>query len=192
MAKLYFRYGAMNSGKSTDLIQVAYNYHERGQRSLILKPATDTKDEKIVSRIGYDATTDHAIYPDTDIRQLISDLIVKPDCLLVDEAQFLTERQVDELFWIATTLNIPAICYGLRTDFRTEGFPGSDRLLQLSHSVEERKTICRCGKKATFNARHNGSSWVRDGEQVEIDDGTSYTYESMCGSCYINKVGWTL
>lgn len=190
MAKLYFRYGAMNSGKSTDLIQVAYNYQERDQYAIILKPATDTKDEKIVSRIGYDAETDYPVGADTNLKEMIESLNDRPDCILIDEAQFLTETQVNALFWVAESLNIPVICYGLRTDFRAAGFPGSSRLLQIAHSVEERKTICRCGKKAILNARHDGTAWVREGEQVEIDDGTAYTYESMCGNCYITKVGW--
>lgn len=190
MAKLYFRYGAMNSGKSTDLIQVAYNYFEREQQAIILKPDTDTKDEKVVSRIGYDAEIDINVSSDANMKETIQNLSELPDCILVDEAQFLTERQVDELFWVSEMLNIPVICYGLRTDFRGDGFPGSNRLLQIAHSVEERKTICRCGRKAILNARHDGSMWVREGAQVEIDDGTSYTYESMCGECYIKKVGW--
>lgn len=180
----------MNSGKSTDLIQVAYNYSERSQKAIILKPSTDTKNDKVVSRIGSNATTDHAVSADDDLREIIQNLSEQPNCVLVDEAQFLSAAQVDELYWVAEMLNIPVMCYGLRTDFRAAGFPGSDRLLQIAHNIEERKTICRCGKKAVLNARHDGHSWVSEGAQVSIDDGTQFTYESMCGKCYITKVGW--
>ncbi len=190
MAKLYFRYGAMNSGKSTDLIQVAYNYFERDQQAIILKPATDTKSDKVLSRIGHDAEIDINVTAELNLKEAIQNFSDRPDCILVDEAQFLTERQVDDLFWVASMLDIPVICYGLRTDFRADGFPGANRLLQIAHSVEERKTICRCGRKAILNARHNGNIWVREGAQVQIDVGTVFSYESMCGNCYINKVGW--
>ncbi len=187
MAKLYFRYGAMNSGKSTALIQVAHNYEERGQRVLIVKPATDTKSPSVLSRIGVERPVDLVAGPDERVRGPV--LERHPDCVLVDEAQFLSPAQVDELFRIAVEDGVPVIAYGLRTDHRTHGFPGSIRLLEVAHSIEELKTICRCGRKATLNARTVDGAFTRGGDQVAID-GCAVGYESMCGSCYLREVGW--
>ena len=105
-------------------------------------------------------------------------------CLLIDEAQFLSERQVDDLLRIAVIENVPVLAYGIRTDFQTIAFPGSRRLLEVAHSIEELKTICRCGRKAVFNARTVGGTFVFDGDQVAID-GREVTYESLCGACYL-------
>ncbi len=187
MAKLYFRYGAMNSGKSTALIQVAHNYEERGQRVLLLKPAIDTKSPAVLSRIGVERAVDLVVGPDERLRGPV--LAGRPDCVLVDEAQFLSPAQVDELFRLAVDDGVPVIAYGLRSDFRTRGFPGSIRLLELAHSIEELKTICRCGRKATLNARTVDGVFTRGGDQVAID-GCAVGYESMCGSCYLRRVGW--
>lgn len=187
MSKLYFRYGAMNSGKSTALMQVAYNYEERGQKVIVVKPSVDTKDVKTLARMGLSRLVDVSPSPDDKIK----DLILSHDdvaCVLVDEAQFLTPAQVEELFIIAVAHKIPVIAYGLRADFRTKGFPGSIRLLELSHSIEELKTICWCGRKAVFNARKVNGVFVREGAQVAID-GQQAEYESLCGECYIEKVG---
>ncbi|GAA1346725.1 thymidine kinase [Arthrobacter roseus] len=199
MAKLYFRYGAMNSGKSTGLLQAAFNYEERGQRVLIAKPAKDTKsDGDIVSRLGMGRSVDFLIPPDAPVRALYAAKAAGDDqdallkhveippvaCLLVDEAQFLEPEQVDDLFRIAVLDNVPVLAYGIRTDFRTRMFPGSLRLMELAHSLEELKTICRCGRKAIFNARRIGDQVVFDGEQVAID-GQDVMYESLCGSCYL-------
>lgn len=190
MAKLYFRYGAMNSGKSTSLLQVAFNYRERDQEVLILKPALDTKDVKISSRTKMVGDVNWHISSEMNLIDLYAAAEKKADCILVDESQFLTPRQVEELFYIATNMKTPVICYGLRNDFRTKGFPGSTRLLELAHSIEELKTICRCGSKAVFNGRKKDGTWVSAGTQVAIDDGTTVEYESMCGSCYIKFLGW--
>lgn len=199
MAKLYFRYGAMNSGKSTGLLQAAFNYEERGQRVLITKPEKDTKsDGDIVSRLGMGRSVDFLIPPDAPVRELFAAKAAGDDqdallkhvdippvaCLLVDEAQFLEPEQVDDLFRIAVLDNVPVLAYGIRTDFRTRMFPGSLRLMELAHSLEELKTICRCGRKAIFNARRIGDQVVFDGEQVAID-GQDVRYESLCGSCYL-------
>ncbi|MFE6966899.1 thymidine kinase [Agromyces sp. NPDC057679] len=188
MAKLYFRYGAMNSGKSTALLQAAYNYEERGQKVALIKPSVDTKgDEKIVSRLGVSRAVDFTVAPDEDLHLKFNlyraggDPV---DCLIVDEAQFLTEAQVDSLFRIATLDGIPVLAYGIRTDFQTVAFPGSRRLLEVAHSLEELKTICRCGKKAMFNGRKLGGVYVFDGDQVAID-GADAEYESLCGLCYL-------
>lgn len=191
MAKLYFRYGAMNSGKSTALIQVAYNYEERGQRVLIAKPSVDTKSPGVLSRVGMDRSVDLAVPPDLRLREaVLADRAAhgRLDCVLVDEAQFLTPTQVDDLFRLAVADGIPVIAYGLRSDFRTHGFPGSIRLMELAHSIEELKTICRCGRKAILNARTVDGQYTRTGEQLAIEGEVGY--EAMCGSCYLEKVGW--
>jgi thymidine kinase len=110
------------------------------------------------------------------------------DCLIVDEAQFLTREQVNDLFFIAVSLNVPVIAYGIRSDFQGNAFPGSMRLLEIAHALEEMKTICRCGQKALFNGRKVNGEYVRAGGQVAIDDG-SVEYESLCGGCYLTHVG---
>ncbi|MDP4088307.1 MAG: thymidine kinase [Bacillota bacterium] len=191
MSKLYFRYGAMNCGKSTNLLQAAYNYEERGMNVLILKPQIDTKgNDKIISRLDVKRKVDHLIHPSTNIFCLINSVletekVKKPiDCILIDEAQFLKSEQVDQLMQIVVKLNIPVICYGLRTDFKTNGFEGSTRLLQLAHTIEELKTICRCGKKALFNARKVNGEFTLKGEQVAIDMENNIEYESLCADCY--------
>ncbi|MET0296833.1 MAG: thymidine kinase [Microbacterium sp.] len=216
MAKLYFRYGAMNSGKSTSLLQAAYNYEERGQHVLIAKPAIDTKEaDSISSRLGMTRPVDFLVRPQDDIRELFAahrsrlrhDAVetLIPDatvagraadvaCLLIDEAQFLTREQVDDLLRIVVLDGVPVLAYGIRTDFRTEAFPGSRRLMELAHSLEELKTICRCGRKALFNARLVGGRFVFDGDQVAIDELSTarVTYESMCAECYLRESGGRL
>ncbi|MEE6388427.1 MULTISPECIES: thymidine kinase [Microbacterium] len=216
MAKLYFRYGAMNSGKSTALLQVAYNYEERGQHVLLAKPAIDTKGAgQIESRLGVTRPVDFLIGPDDDVRALFGvhrermrrsteeELLptgpVDVACLLIDEAQFLTPAQIDDLFRIAVEDGIPVMAYGIRNDFRTHAFPGSARLLAIAHSLEELKTICRCGRKAVFNGRVVGGRFVFDGDQVAIDEGADgsaspelTTYESLCGTCYLEESGGRL
>lgn len=203
MAKLYFRYGAMNSGKSTALLQAAFNYEERGHEVLLAKPAVDTKgDRSIVSRLGMVRDVDFTITPDDQVLELFerqrTPVIERTgrdvSCLLVDEAQFLSSEQVDDLLRIALLDDIPVLAYGIRTDFRTEAFPGSRRLLELAHSLEELKTICRCGRKAIFNARLVGGRFVFDGDQVAIDELTAdrVTYESMCAECYLRESGGRL
>jgi len=198
MAKLYFRYGAMNSGKSTAVLQVAYNYEERSQQVLIAKPAIDTKgDAAVISRLGVDRRADFLITPTDNLRDLVhehanNDLIIPGiknlSCLLIDEAQFLTRDQVDQALELAVLDGVPVLCYGIRTDFLTNGFPGSLRLMELAHTLEELKTICRCGRKAMFNARKFDGEFIFEGAQVAID-GIEVTYESLCGVCYLNERG---
>jgi thymidine kinase len=198
MAKLYFRFGAMNSGKSTALLQAAHNYEERGQRVLLAKPRIDTKGEAtIVSRLGVSRKVDVMIEPSDNLMTIV-DQHFGPDrqgrplsCVLVDESQFLTPAQVDDLFVVAVQRNIPVLAYGIRTDFQTIAFPGSRRLLEIAHSLEELKTICRCGKKAVFNARKQNNTFIFDGAQVAID-GVDVTYESLCGECYLSESGGRL
>lgn len=200
MAKLYFRYGAMNSGKSTALLQAAYNYEERGQQVLLAKPRVDTKgDSLIVSRLGVSRPVDFVLDQSDEAltafaaqrERVQRETGVDVSCLLVDEAQFLTESQVDDLLRIAIQDGVPVIAYGIRTDFQTVAFPGSRRLLEIAHSLEELKTICRCGRKAVFNARKIGDEFVFDGDQVAID-GMDVSYESLCGSCYLQESGGVL
>ncbi|GHC99279.1 thymidine kinase [Zhihengliuella salsuginis] len=206
MAKLYFRYGAMNSGKSTGLLQAAFNYEERGQRVLLAKPAVDTKgDRTIVSRLGVSREVDFTIHPDEPVRSLfakhaagddpdalVTHVDVEPvACLLIDEAQFLTREQVDDLLRIAVLDSVPVLAYGIRTDFRTDAFPGAARLMELAHTLEELKTICRCGRKAVFNTRRVGETFVFDGDQVAID-GQDVSYESLCATCYLEVSGGRL
>ena len=188
MSKLYFRYGAMNSGKSTHLMQIAHNYEERGMRVILIKPSTDKKGgDKLVSRLGVERKVDILCEKKMDIYEEIKkwqEVKFKIDCILVDEVQFMTKEQVDQLFKIAVVLDIPVICYGLRTDFMMEGFEGSTRLLLLAHSIEEMKTICKCGRKAILNGRKINDEFVFEGEQVAIDNIDNVQYESLCGHCY--------
>ena len=188
MSKLYFRYGAMNSGKSTHLMQVAHNYEERGMRVILIKPSTDKKGgDKLVSRLGVERKVDILCEKKMDIYEEIKkwqEVKFNIDCILVDEVQFMTKEQVDQLFEIAVVLDIPVICYGLRADFMMEGFEGSTRLLLLAHSIEEMKTICKCGRKAILNGRKINDEFVFEGEQVAIDNIDNVQYESLCGHCY--------
>lgn len=188
MSKLYFRYGAMNSGKSTHLMQVAHNYEERGTKVILIKPATDKKGgDKLVSRLGVERKVDILCLEKMNIYEEIQkwqEVKFKVNCILVDEVQFMTKEQVDQLFKIAVVLDIPVICYGLRTDFMMEGFEGSTRLLLLAHSIEEMKTICKCGRKAILNGRKINGEFVFEGEQVAIDNIDNVKYESLCGHCY--------
>jgi len=189
MAKLYYRYGAMNSGKSTALMQVAYNYEERGMRVFILKPSIDTKGgECLLSRLGVSRPVDKAVTPDVDVFQLVQEEAGRGDkplaCVLTDESQFFTPQQAEQLFMVTVKLNIPVIAYGLRTDFSMQGFPGSTRLLELAHAIEEMKTICTCGRKATCNGRKVNGEFVFEGDQVAIDQENNVEYQSLCAQCY--------
>lgn len=196
MAKLYFRYGAMNSGKSTALLQVAYNYEERGQKVLLAKPVVDTKaGANIVSRLGVSRKVDFLVSPTDDVRQKFLEINATRSeptaALLIDEAQFLMPWQVNGLMHIALEENVPVLCYGIRTDFLTQAFPGAQRLLEIAHSLEELKTICRCGKKAIFNGRMVAGNFVFDGSQISIDGG-AVSYQSLCGHCYLAESGGQL
>jgi thymidine kinase len=171
------------------LIQVDYNYRERGMQTLVVKPQTDTKgQDQIVSRLSVSRRVDVMAMPEDDLFAIIAPRRgEKPlDCVLVDEAQFLTAAQVDQLFRLAVRTDIPVICYGLRTDFKMNGFEGSQRLLLLAHSIEELKTICKCGRKAMVNGRKVGGRFVFEGQQVAIDGEGDVEYESLCPNCYFS------
>ena len=191
MAKLFFRYGAMNSGKTTALLQVAFNYKERGMRVLILKASIDTKGgDRVVSRLGVSCPVDALVPPETDILQLVEADIAangRPACVLCDESQFFTPAQAEQLFLVTVDLGIPVICYGLRADFMNRGFPGSTRLLELAHSIEEMKTICACGRKAMCNGRKVNGQFVFEGAQVAIDTVDNVEYESLCPQCWYRE-----
>jgi thymidine kinase len=180
MAKVYFYYSAMNAGKSTVLLQSSYNYRERGMRTLLFIPAIDTRagGGRVTSRIGLEAM---ALQSDENIFEHVKGAHAAQPvaCVLVDEAQFLTRRQVEQLTDIADLLRIPVLCYGLRTDFQSQLFPGSAALLALADDLIELKTICHCGRKATMNLRVDGSGRaVREGEQIEI--GGNERYVAVC------------
>lgn len=187
MAKLYFRYGAMGCGKTMQLLQVAFNYEERGHQVCVMKPKTDTKNgNKLLTRIGPERETDFCFDKDDNLFEIIAENYAGADCILVDEAQFLTKRQVDDLMRIVTELGIPVMCYGLRLNFRQEdgGFEGATRLLQISHDIEELKTICECGRKATCNCRFLDDVFQTDGPDILIDDGsTKIEYCALCPAC---------
>ena len=196
MSKLFFRYGAMNSGKSTAMLQVAHNYEERDQRVVLVKSSADTKgDDQIVSRLGVTRRADLLLSPGQDLRAALqtlsaqrSDLSHGVSCVLIEEAQFLTMQQVDQALAIAVLDGIPVVAFGIRTDFRAKAFPGSQRLMEVAHSLQEMKTMCRCGKKVIFNARLGEQGIIREGEQVMID-GEAARYEALCARCYLEADG---
>ncbi len=185
MAKLYFRYGAMGCGKSSALLQVAYNYNSKKMNVALIKSKTDLKaDADIISRVGLRRTVDYLLPPRAKIKRYID--LNNIDAIIVDEAQFLSPNQVNELYEITKENNVPVLCYGLRCDFKMESFPGSRRLLEIADEIEELKTICKCGKKATQNMRLKNGVPIFEGEQVLIDgQKDEITYEAVCGKCYL-------
>jgi len=179
LAKLYFRFAAMNAGKSTALQQVAYNYEERGQTVNLFTAAIDDRygEGQVVSRLGVQRAAE-MFSAETNFTELYHTRPI-PSCILIDEAQFMTEAQVVQLHELAHTRGSPVICYGLRSDFLGHPFPGSKALLTLADDLEEMKTICRCGRKATMNVRLDAAgNRVTQGEQVEI--GGNDRYEAVC------------
>lgn len=189
MAKLYFRYGAMNSGKSSILMQVAHNYEENNMKVLVIKSVIDTKaSNKLSSRIGLEREVDILLGKDESLVSYYKNINGIVNCILVDEAQFMNENQIEELWYISKMFDIPVICYGLRTDFKSNLFPGAKRLMELADTIEENSTICECGKKAKFNARFDNGEFTLDGESVVIDGAFKDTvYKPMCGKCYLKK-----
>ena len=176
MAKLYFRYGAMGSSKTANAIMVWYNYKERGQNALLIKPSVDAREgvHNVWSRSGLRAEC--TLFHEVDWEKVRNGVY---DCLIIDEAQFLTPEEVESLCPIVDQYNVPVICYGLRTDFQGNFFPGSARLLARADTIEEVKTICWCGRKATNNARLNGKGGLeRTGEQVVL--GANDKYIGLC------------
>lgn len=186
MANMYFRYGAMNCGKSTALLQVAHNYEEQGMKVAVIKSSLDKKAGLCVqSRLGIERRVDLLLVPGDEIRNNLN--LNELNAIIVDEAQFLTKEQVKELWIISKICDIPVICYGLKTNFKGELFEGSKAIIEKADKLEEASTICKCGNKARFNARIENGEYVSEGIEVAID-GIDATYESLCGKCYIQKV----
>ena len=189
MAKLYFKYGAMGSSKTAQALITKYNYEENDLNVWLIKPSTDTRDgAKILrSRIGLESPAD-VIAPGTDIYLLFQDTQEgKCDVIIVDECQFLTESQIDQLRALVNDYNIPVMCFGLRTDFQTRLFPGSRRLMEVADTIQEIKTICDCGAKATVNARIDGDGHIiTQGAQVVLGGNDSYI--AICHKCYIRGI----
>lgn len=181
----------MNSGKSDTLIKTAFNYEERGLNVLVIKPKIDTKGEILVTaRGGHTRQVDILSDTSTNLLEIIAK---SPNTavVLVDEAQFLSESQISQLFHVAKDLQISVICYGLRADFQTKIFPGSKRLLEIADNIEKLPTMCFCGSQAEFNTRKVNGEYVFSGEQVAIDGEESVEYDSLCGNCY-SKNGGTI
>lgn len=186
MAKMYFRFGAMNCGKTTALLQVAHNYEEKGMNILLIKPKIDRKgDNKIVSRLGIDRKVDILVDSNDKLKDMLK--LDNINCILVDEVQFMTKEQIKELWTIAKLKDIPVICYGLKTNFKGRLFEGSKAVIELADELDELITICKCGKRAKFNARVVNGKFVKSGQEVAID-GIEATYEPLCGKCYIENV----
>lgn len=188
MAKLHFKYGTMNSGKSIDLMKTAYNYEENGFKVFIIKPEIDTKaEEYISSRIGLNKKVD-LLLGNNSVIDVLKDKLMDISVIFVDEAQFLKRKQIDELYEITKIVDIPVICYGLRTDFRMESFEGSRRLLEIADVLEELPTLCKCGSIARIASRKENGKFVLEGDSIVIDGTENIEYESLCGKCYLEKV----
>lgn len=189
MAKLYFKYGAMGSSKTAQALITKYNYEENDLKVWLIKPSADIRDGESVlkSRIGLEARVE-VIPPERDIYARFREKQEgKCDVIIVDECQFLTEDQIDQLRSIVNDFNIPVMCFGLRTDFQTRLFPGSRRLMEVADTIQEIKTICDCGAKATVNARIDGNGHIiTEGAQVVLGGNDSYI--AMCHKCYIHGI----
>lgn len=189
MAKMHFKYASMNSGKSTDLIRTAYNYEENGYKVLIIKSIIDTKTKDTVSsRLGIEKKIDVLLLYSDNILEVLKGKLKGISCILVDEAQFLSIKQVEDLFLISKACNIPVICYGLRTNFKMESFAGSKRLLEIADVLEELTTLCGCGEIARYVGRKVGENFVLEGEEIVIDGTANICYVPLCGKCYLTKV----
>lgn len=187
MAKLYFKYGAMGSSKTAQALITKYNYEENELKVWLIKPSTDSRDGActIRSRIGLEAEAE-TVSPTTDIFSVF-DSRPHADVIIADECQFFTPDQIDQLRKIVDIFCVPVLCFGLRTDFLTKTFPGSHRLLEIADNIEEIKTICDCGAKATVNARIDGNGYVvTEGAQVFL--GGNDAYIAMCHRCYIRSI----
>ena len=188
MAKLYFKYGAMGSSKTAQALITKYNYEENDMKVWLIKPSADTRDgvQILRSRIGLAAAVE-VMAPEMNVYEIFRNTrLGNCDVVIVDECQFMTEEQIDQLRAIVNECSVPVICFGLRTDFQTRLFPGSRRLMELADCIEEIKTMCDCGAKATVNARINDGYIVTEGAQVVLGGNDSYI--AMCHRCYINGI----
>lgn len=176
MAKLYYYYGAMGSSKTANALMTKFNYGEVGQKALLCKPAMDTRDGKLTihSRIGLEEECilleEFVKYTEEQVREY--------DCIIIDEVQFATPEQIDFLSDVVDFYDVPVVCYGLRADFQNRLFPGSERLIAIADHIQELKTVCWCGRKATCNARYNENGIVREGAQVML--GANDSYKALC------------
>ncbi len=188
MAKLYFKYGAMGSSKTAQALITKYNYEENGLQVWLIKPSADTRDgaQILRSRIGLEARVE-VIAPGQNVYTHFEQTR-KDAChvIIVDECQFMTPEQIDQLRAIVNDYSVPVLCFGLRTDFQTKLFPGSMRLMELADCIEEIKTMCDCGAKATINARISDGYIVTEGAQVVLGGNDSYI--AMCHRCYVNGI----
>ena len=170
MAKLHFKYASMNSGKSIDLMRTAYNYEENGYNILVMKSTLDTKaDNHIASRVGMTRKVDYMLKQEDSVKEVLKNKLNNISCIFVDEAQFLTRMQVEELFEISKIIDIPVLCYGLRTNFKSESFAGGKRLLELADILEELTTLCECGSIARYVGRQVNNEFVLEGKEIVID-----------------------
>ena len=188
MAKLYFKYGAMGSSKTAQALITKYNYEENDMHVWLMKPGTDTRDGKNVvkSRIGLKSEA-QVISPEMNVYEIYrSQWADKVDAVIVDECQFFTVAQIDQLREIVDDFNVPVMCFGLRTDFQTKLFPGSMRLMEVADTIQEIKTICDCGAKATVKARISDGYIVTEGDQVFL--GGNDAYIAMCHKCYVRGI----
>ena len=188
MAKLYFKYGAMGSSKTAQALITKYNYEENDMKVWLIKPSADTRDgaATLRSRIGLEAAVE-VIPPEVDIyARFLGSRIRRCDVIIVDECQFMTEKQIEQLRAIVIEQNVLVLCFGLRTDFLTRLFPGSRRLMELADVIEEIKTMCDCGAKATVNARISDGYIVTEGAQVVLGGNDSYI--AMCHRCYVQGI----
>ena len=189
MAKLYFKYGAMGSSKTAQALITKYNYEENDLKVWLIKPSADTRDgvQMLRSRIGLEAQVE-VIPPQADLYTLFEETRRGScDVIIADECQFLTAAQIDQLRYIVNDYNVPVMCFGLRTDFQTKLFPGSMRLMEVADTIQEIKTICDCGAKATVNARIDGQgNIITEGAQVFL--GGNDAYIAMCHKCYIRGI----
>ena len=188
MAKLYFKYGAMGSSKTAQALITKYNYEENDMKVWLIKPSADTRDgaQVLRSRIGLEAAVE-AISPEVDVyARFLGSRVRNCDIIIVDECQFMTEKQIEQLRAIVDEQSVPVICFGLRTDFLTRLFPGSRRLMELADCIEEIKTMCDCGSKATVNARISDGYIVTEGAQVVLGGNDSYI--AMCHRCYVQGI----
>ena len=188
MAKLYFKYGAMGSSKTAQALITKYNYEENDMSVWLIKPSADTRDgvQLLRSRIGLQARVE-VMTPDMDVYEVYTQRQKDVcDVIIVDECQFMTPAQIDQLRAIVDDFNKPVMCFGLRTDFQTHLFPGSRRLMEVADTIQEIKTICDCGAKATVNARINGGYIVTEGAQVVLGGNDSYI--AMCHRCYVQGI----
>lgn len=189
MAKLTFKYSSVDSGKSIDLIRTAYNYEMNEYNVLIIKPCKDPKEgNKITSSIGLYRDANIILFEDQSVVEAVSGLLDDIGCIFVDNAHFLETSHVDELFCISKACDIPVICYGLRNNFKMESFPGSQRLLTIADSVEEIKTLCKCGATARYVARIVNGEYVTEGDVIVTERAPGVKHEPVCADCYLQNV----